>query len=174
MYLITYSQLQEEKRWDYMGGRQRGNIISRSFAGLSINFYSIMVEGSLFIILQGLNLEAELKSCWCLMSLGHGRESLLVSKSKSRESQSAREKKKENRKKKKRFCLSDRAVQLSANAKEGKTLRRHVKPVIQLSVVVVGRKWRLTGERDLHGACVVQPFPPCAQSTGNVFCTFPY
>lgn len=50
--------------------------------------------------------------------------------------------KKENRgkKKKKRFCLSDRAVQLSANAKEGKTLRRHVKPLIQLSVVLVGSK----------------------------------
>lgn len=57
-----------------------------------MNFYSIMVEGSPFIILQGLNPEAELKSCWCLMPLGHGRESLLVSKREWRESQFAEEK----------------------------------------------------------------------------------
>lgn len=57
-----------------------------------MNFYSIMVEGSPFIILQGLNPEAELKSCWCLMPLGHGRESLLVSKREGRESQFAEEK----------------------------------------------------------------------------------
>lgn len=74
------------------------------------------------MLLQGLNLEPELKPCWCLMPLGHRRELLLVSKSKWRESQFAGEKKKKENRKKKRFCLSDRAVQLSANAKEGKTL----------------------------------------------------
>lgn len=76
-----------------MGDRQRGNIISRIYTGLPINFYSIMVEGSPFIILKGLNLEPELKSCWCLMPLGHRRESLLVSKSEWRESQFAGQKK---------------------------------------------------------------------------------
>lgn len=43
-------------------------------------------------------------------------------------------------KKKKKKILSDRAVQLSANAKEGKTLQRDVKALIQPSAVLVGRK----------------------------------
>lgn len=50
------------------------------------------------------------------------------------------EKKKKIGRKKKGFCLSDRDVELSANAKEGRTLLRHVKALIQLSVVLVGRK----------------------------------
>lgn len=146
-----------------MGGRWRGNIISKSYTGLSINFYSVMVEGSPFITLQGLNLEPELKPCWCLMPLGHRRESLLVSRVSERKVSLLGGKKRKIGEKKKRFCLSDRAVQLSANAKEGKTLRRHVKPLIQLSVVLVGSKWRLACERDPHSACVVQPFPPSTQ-----------
>lgn len=40
--------------------------------------------------------------------------------------------------------MSDRAVPLSANAKKGKILRRHVKPLIQLPIVLISRKPRLT------------------------------
>jgi len=91
------------------------------------------------------------------MPLAHGREQLLRSRSERRESQFAGGGKKGN---KNRFCLSDRAVLLSANAKEGRSLWRQVKPLLQLSIALVGRKRRRPCERTRRGLARWKPVSP--------------
>lgn len=148
-----------------MGGRQRGNIISRSYTGPSINFYSVMVEGSPFITLQGLNLEPELKSCWCLMPLGHGRELLLVSKSEWRESQFAGgEKKKENRKKKKVLFVRQSCT-IVCKCQGGKSSPKTCQapdPAVSCS----GRQKMKPGTRDGSMWCSPSHPPPSLPSQG--------
>lgn len=165
-----------------MGGRWRGNIISRSYTGLSINFYSVMVEGSPFITLQGLNLEPELKPCWCLMPLGHRRESLLVSRVSERKvSLLGGKKRKIGEKKKKKVLFVRQSCTIVCKCQGGKNSPKTCQapdPAVSCS----GRQQMKAGmwegsARCLRGAALptLHPASPArAQSTGNVLCRFPY
>lgn len=141
MYLITYSQLQEEKKVRLYVGQTKREYNFQELYRTFHKFLQCYGGGKPLHHIAGAKPGARVKimsvfdAPWAWEGIAACKQERVKGKSVCWGG-----KKKGKQEKKKRFCLSDRAVQLSANAKEGKALRRHVKPLIQLSVVLVGRK----------------------------------